>query len=89
MRQTSLDAADCRFACPPFEGFVSGLQRPDFAGRRRSATRLLGRYRDRTFTGKPHKAYLDTPQARHSGMGPWLSSGSGTDTVVRGPRTLW
>ena len=31
-RQTSLDAADCRFACLPFEDFVSGLHRPDFAG---------------------------------------------------------
>src|SRR6266542_1420801 len=65
-RQPSLHAADCRFARPPREGFVSGLRRADFAARRRSATRRLGPYRDRTYTGKPLGAYLDTPQARHS-----------------------
>ena len=54
-RQTSLHAADCRVARPPEEGFVSGLRRGDFAPfsiRRRSATRRLGPYRNRTFTGK-------------------------------------
>jgi len=66
-RQTSRHAADCRFACRPEDGFDSGLHRPDFAGRRRSATRRLGPYRDRTYTGKPLGAYLDAPQARHSG----------------------
>jgi hypothetical protein len=60
-RQTSRDATDCRFACPPQEGFVSGLRRPHFGGRRRSATRRLGRYRDRTCTGKLIGAYLDAP----------------------------
>ena len=59
-RQTSRDAADCRVARPPREDFVSGLRRPDFAGRRRSATRRLDPCRDRTFTGKPNQAYLDT-----------------------------
>ena len=33
-----------------------------FGFRRRPATRLLGHYRDRTFTGKPNAAYLDTPE---------------------------
>jgi len=50
-RQTSLYATDRRFACLPFEGFVSGLRRRDLARRRRSATRRLGPYRDRTYTG--------------------------------------
>jgi len=70
MRQPSLHAADCRVARLPEEGFVSGLRRGDFAPfsiRRRSATRRLGPYRDRTCTGKPLGAYLDAPQARHSG----------------------
>src|SRR5947209_3177154 len=67
MRQTSRHAADCRFARPPAEGFVSGLRRTDFAARRHSATRRLGPYRDRTFTGKLIRASLDTPPARHSG----------------------
>src|SRR5260370_39676992 len=40
-RQTSRDAADCRFARRPKDGFDSGLLRPDFAGRRPSATRRL------------------------------------------------
>lgn len=61
-RQTSRDAADCRVARLPKEDVVSGLRRPDFAGRRRSATRRLGPYRDRTFTGKPLTASLDTPE---------------------------
>ena len=52
MRQTSRNAAACRFARRPQDGFDRGLRRPDFAGRRRSATRRLGPYRDRTFTGK-------------------------------------
>jgi hypothetical protein len=67
--QTARDAADCRWARPPEEGFVSGLRRGDFAPfsmRRRSATRRLGPYRDRTCTGKPLGAYLDAPPARHS-----------------------
>jgi hypothetical protein len=70
MRQTSRDAADCRVARPPEEGFVSGLRRGAFAPfsiRRRSATRRLGPYRGRTCTGKPIGAFLDTPRARHSG----------------------
>src|SRR5437868_11531976 len=33
-----------------------------FGFRRRPATRLLDHYRDRTFTGKPNGAYLDTPE---------------------------
>jgi hypothetical protein len=65
-RQPSLHAADCRFACRPQDGLDSGLHRPDFAGRCRSATRRLGPYRGQTFTGKPIRASLDTPQARHS-----------------------
>lgn len=59
-RQSSLDATDRAFARPPSEDFVNGLRRPDFAGRRRLATRQLGLYRDRTFTGKPDPAFLDT-----------------------------
>src|SRR5437016_2376797 len=69
--QTSRNAADCRLARPPEEGFVSGLRRGDFAPfsiRRRSATRRLGPYRDRTFTGKPLTASLDTRMLPHSGM---------------------
>jgi hypothetical protein len=57
MRQTSLDAADCRFARLPCEDIVSGHRRRDLSRepfRRRSATRRLGPYRDRTFTGKPY-----------------------------------
>ena len=68
--QTSLDAADCQLARPPREDFVSGLRRGDFAPfsiRRRSATRRLGPYRDRTFTGKPLTASLDTRMLPHSG----------------------
>ena len=59
MRQTSRHATDCRFACLPFEDVVSGLHRRDFSRdslRCRSATRRLGPYRDRTFTGKFNEA---------------------------------
>ena len=68
--QTSRNAADCRLARPPKEGFVSGLRRGDFAPfsiRRRSATRRLGPYRDQTFTGKPRSASLGTHFRPHSG----------------------
>jgi hypothetical protein len=76
-RQPALLAADCMVARLPEEGFVSGLRRgalAPFSIRRRSATRRLDPYRDRTYTGKPLGAYLDAPRARHSGKlrGPWL-----------------
>ena len=41
-------------------GFDAGVS----PGRRRSATRRLDPYRDRTFTGKPNVAYLDTRRRR-------------------------
>ena len=59
-RQSSRNATDRAFARPTFLHFVSGLHRRDFARRCRSATRQLGLYRDRTLTGKPVQAYLDT-----------------------------
>jgi hypothetical protein len=59
-RQSSRNATDRAFARPPCEDFVSGLHRRDFARRCRSATRRLGPYLGRTFTGKPDQAYLDT-----------------------------
>jgi hypothetical protein len=40
-------------------GFTGGIS-PASLPRCRSATRQLGLYRDRTFTGKPDQAYLDT-----------------------------
>jgi hypothetical protein len=52
----------------PDEGWVSGLRRLHCGRRRRAATRPLGRYRDRTCTGKPSQASLDTPRERHSAM---------------------
>ena len=65
-RQTSRYAADCRFAQPPFRPLSAGFDAGLSAGpgrslglRRRSATRRLGPYRDRTLTGKPCTAYLD------------------------------
>jgi len=64
VRQSSLDATDRTVARPPCEDFVSGLRRPDFAGRRRSATRQLGLYRDRTCTGKPDQASSGHTQRR-------------------------
>src|SRR6266852_4754845 len=57
------------------EDFVSGLRRRDFAPfsiRRRSATRRLGPYRDRTFTGKPRTASLDTQFFRTPASSPPL-----------------
>jgi hypothetical protein len=42
-----------------FTGWISPASLP----RCRSATRQLGLYRDRTFTGKPDLAYLDTRSA--------------------------
>src|SRR5436305_4565695 len=66
-RQTSRDAADCRVAGPPEEGFVSGL------GRRISPPTpalLLGGWVP-TETGlapaSPPGLLWTTPQARHSG----------------------
>jgi hypothetical protein len=55
-RQDSRYATDRTLARPPEEDFVSGLRRPDLAARRRSATRQLGLYLGRTFTGKPDQA---------------------------------
>jgi hypothetical protein len=63
-RQTSRHAADHRFARPPYEDFVSGLRRRPYDRRRRSATRRLDPYRDRTPTGKSNTAYLDAPGRR-------------------------
>jgi hypothetical protein len=72
--QTSLHATDGRVACPPREDVVSGLRRRDFARRRRSATRRLGPYRDRTCTGQLNAASLVT----HGIRTPACSRGRGT-----------
>jgi len=53
MRQNSLDVTACVFARPAFYTgtFVTPLSTPHFCDAPGLATRLLGDYRDRTFTG--------------------------------------
>ena len=56
-----------------FTGWISPASLP----RCRSATRQLGLYRDRTFTSKPDKAYLDTHPKRQRPYGrPLLGRGA-------------
>src|SRR6266567_8077676 len=69
----------------PKEDFVSGLRRRDFSPfsiRRRSATRRLGPYRDRTFTGKPLTASLDTQFFRTPASSPPLGKTRLPDSCI-------